>query len=1510
MERTIFSPQTIHCPGGITEKDITTFFATTHHTTSCGVETRKALVSFRRHDLYSYTDATFRVVCPWGSVQFVAGSGDKFVCVYTHGLKEQRSWPASCRNLCLGFCRLLVAMATLCHGALITSTTAVSLQEKRDDDDEWVVNLLNNARQCLQVAVCLLLVVDTVYRPESLLHSSTSQQGISSSMSLNQVAVTDSIEDAQHITGDSYSRKPQCFQQEENQHNEKDTDEQQGKTLKIRPRPVKPGQLEQPEFQTHEHQEILHSPAAGLAAAEPSIGIIYTAHGSKRSRFCQSLPDTESLQTSRSNNNEWPPNAAILNLSPDRYRHRAGEPASDQLFDKSWLVRAGLYWFLASSTSSLPFATEHYPPHSHLGFVSAINGGIVFAFAVVSSAAHVVPRLHTQCRSLLSRATNNEDGESMRGASSFDDVVSHPAEENMTSQRHMHVHHEESGHRPMTRDSRVLWLLTLLSSLSPAMVTLSVAAVHVIVLLTSSVASHHKESSPFVRVRRSSASVTLSRQNASVISNCAALALCMCVLIPMAVTVMKILRQRRILQVFGVPSMLLYVCCVTTVWKRDITVLFQEGLATFLYHGHVTGFALTELWRIAQAVFAVASIAAILLPIWVSLALHCLQSLREHKESSLSVVGQKLQRLKASRYVPRLTQAVAVTLALCALLLTFLAGPLPWFNLRTSYSRDFKPMILAVKNVSIHLELHAVALDTLVTLPVCSGDKMAALSGEMEISRDTLSRLGVDQIETFCLQYECPGKASVNVRELSRHYPSLPVIHLGNVRHHSNTKPTEKQASSDHQNHVRSPFCTQFCSTKAYFRGSMPFNASLHKSLAKEIKGNRMYETLHLKSLILEKKNNLMSKLNRQGRLDAAIADTLPYKTKEDDFYFADTAANADSHQHPDSQGPVKTSSRNQAYNDDKDGPFGSSRDTFPELLRHSQHDNSYSNPHTSCMQTLCALQAVSQAGLAAPLLGLAFQAVHLAVQALLVTLKMVMKVEELSVLFDDLKVRVDSLLLDMERGVEERVVFLSIANYSMIYLAYPALMTGCVGMLVGFWDRRGSLLDCRRRRRAMAAVVLPLLVLNVLGIVLTLAWTHIVESLSSLVTLADVTSSPLLGARFLLAAFVCGSASCSLFILLIGGPHSPVPVPYRPCEQDEVFNKQFTPSSRLKGNVAGSEAKRHPKGQLASGLPLDKNLCLITQDQQHKETVSTSPTKPLKSSNSIPSIKSSPKSPGKCYITDLLKGFFKAKQPQPKDKRVQKLKLKSQSATELADSETVCNDAESDGETGDSGGSWLLPIVLAFTACGLMMSCLWAPVFLIRVSLRRQFDTMLTQLEQDSAAVVAGRHLLMSEGQGSCDVMQAVGREVVGRYLSSLQQLELQPLVSELRILRAKADSDTEVVQPVVIAPCVATSFLALITVLYAALTPRLCMFKPQSFWRLTPKGAARALRRMSLLSLAWLLHMSLAMIGPAANMAASVVVEVTVGVGAGFGLAVAAHVALLLASLELRLSTFAPML
>ena len=103
-------------------------------------------------------------------------------------------------------------------------------------------------------------------------------------------------------------------------------------------------------------------------------------------------------------------------------------------------------------------------------------------------------------------------------------------------------------------------------------------------------------------------------------------------------------------------------------------------------------------------------------------------------------------------------------------------------------------------------------------------------------------------------------------------------------------------------------------------------------------------------------------------------------------------------------------------------------------------------------------------------------------------------------------------------------------------------------------------------------------------------------------------------------------------------------------------------------------------------------------------------------------------------------------------------------------------------------------------------------------------------------------------------------------------------------------------ILQPLVLTPCVATSFVALLLLLYEALAHRVFGFEPQSLWSPAPQGTARVLRRLSLLSLAWLLHTTLALVGPAASVAAPVVVEASVGLGAGFGLAVAAHVALLL--------------
>ena len=77
--------QTIHCPSGITEKDLLTFFSTTCPDPS-EEETRKALVLFRRHDRrQSWKDATLWIACPWGTVQFIAGRGSDVVSVNIDG---------------------------------------------------------------------------------------------------------------------------------------------------------------------------------------------------------------------------------------------------------------------------------------------------------------------------------------------------------------------------------------------------------------------------------------------------------------------------------------------------------------------------------------------------------------------------------------------------------------------------------------------------------------------------------------------------------------------------------------------------------------------------------------------------------------------------------------------------------------------------------------------------------------------------------------------------------------------------------------------------------------------------------------------------------------------------------------------------------------------------------------------------------------------------------------------------------------------------------------------------------------------------------------------------------------------------------------------------------------------------------------------------------------------------------------------------------------------------------
>lgn len=666
----------------------------------------------------------------------------------------------------------------------------------------------------------------------------------------------------------------------------------------------------------------------------------------------------------------------------------------------------------------------------------------------------------------------------------------------------------ESCTMKSTKQLFLFRVVTLLTILLPALLTMLTAVVHVILLTsTSTLSSRRSAGLRFFDNGRSSrqyahhhdhpTSQKMTLINSQTVANVSALTLCSCVSAWMAVTSVRTLRQRTARTSLGVTGVMLYICCVSTLWTRDVMTLFQQSLASSQFAGF------GENWdrlRGLQAGFVAVSAVVILLPILGTLFQLCSVWKRRDHAWVTPNLQQIIHRLWTSGCIPRLAQAAAVTLALCALLLTFLAIPLPWVTLQTSYSRDFQPLAAVLRNVSMHLEQHAVAMDTLVTLPVCAEDKMAALSGEMEYSKDTVSRLGVDQIEQFCLQYECPDMTAMETNAAQREYQSsvgstlqdnsedhLSRNKQGNTLEvqqfntdlnlHETSSDTSrkifhgKQSSTRNQQQTRSPLCKKFCVTMAYFQGSMPFNASVHKLLAREVKGKLVYESLHLKSLILKEKTNLLSRLDRKGALSDTFAER--HDDPEDrngDVSFLENVSDShmpkQQHGHPIEEndelghGATQVSTNNGYSGDEADYYLDSTRDTSRNSQRHFQHHRPSSNFHVSCMQTLCALQAVSQVGLAAPLLGLAFQAVHLAVQAMTVTLKLIMKVEELSVVFEDLRVRLESLALYMEHGVQEKVVHLEISNYSMVSCRLP----GSTFFVLRDNRRRSSRLDNRQR--------------------------------------------------------------------------------------------------------------------------------------------------------------------------------------------------------------------------------------------------------------------------------------------------------------------------------------------------------------------------------------------------------------------------------------------------------------
>jgi hypothetical protein len=334
-------------------------------------------------------------------------------------------------------------------------------------------------------------------------------------------------------------------------------------------------------------------------------------------------------------------------------------------------------------------------------------------------------------------------------------------------------------------------------------------------------------------------------------------------------------------------------------------------------------------------------------------------------------------------------------------------------------------------------------METLVLLPVCEGDKLATLNGEMELTKESVSRMSVSQIENFCLNYQCPGEEKRD-EESAKSKASYGKAHTLQGYRLSQT--------------VSSPFCHRFCDTKHYFSEKIPFTPKLHLPLAKEVKGNKLYEEIHLRHVILQDKKLLLNMLdsqslregsgdgekmhNKDSDMDSSISSGQKFSTRID----TDMSVLQGSKDHEDQRLWTDEDGCGNGYGSDGDAVLLEPCDEMKheddlvsgEYQFHRHHHNLHtaetkSNHHMSCRDTLCTLQTISQAAAVTPVLGLAFNGLNLGLQASLSTLRMISKAEEVGVLFEDLQICLEAAVMYLEKGGRDRVVFLSIANYTMV---------------------------------------------------------------------------------------------------------------------------------------------------------------------------------------------------------------------------------------------------------------------------------------------------------------------------------------------------------------------------------------------------------------------------------------------------------------------------------------------
>ena len=232
-------------------------------------------------------------------------------------------------------------------------------------------------------------------------------------------------------------------------------------------------------------------------------------------------------------------------------------------------------------------------------------------------------------------------------------------------------------------------------------------------------------------------------------------------------------------------------------------------------------------------------------------------------------------------------------------------------------------------------------------------------------------------------------------------------------------------------------------------------------------------------------------------------------------------------------------------------------------------------------------------------------------------------------------------------------------------------------------------------------------------------------QSVSSVVSLLDVTSSPQVGARFLLAAFASAAAACTLLLLISWGQldqpskqqhadtHTASDAPPPPVDKDwEVYCPHQAGAVRYAGQTLHSHVETSSvnvsstHGRRENSAEVRPTAICHCPDGAHPEM-------PVHSEGTgRRSGRPRTRSTVSRSLSTCLQSIFTG--------------LSSRAMSSSAKSRSTVTSSRGPYGSERSAGSWWLSVLLTLTACGLLLASLLIPCFICHVTPQRRFLSFL----------------------------------------------------------------------------------------------------------------------------------------------------------------------------------------